>query len=163
MARGEIDTIQLATGPYEVNRKNALEIVDRIKYRHYKPDELELAKDFVRRAILPGKYYFDYYLMTRAAKKIYEEMEPPMLKDVVPWLMRVDCVVFIGRKTWLLEFKERLRPAGMGQLVAYQQLWKEQYGANRPILLGYVARVDNLDMHSTLEEMGIRWWIVPKG
>lgn len=162
MAKGKIDTIQLATGPYVVTRKNALQIAERIKYRHYKPDELELAKDFVRQALLPGKYYFDYYLMTEAAKKIWEEQAPPTLSDVVPWCMRVDAVVFIGRKVWLLEFKERLRPSGVGQLLTYERLWKEQYGGGKPVLLGYVARVDNADMHSTLEEKGIRWWIVPK-
>ena len=162
MARGKIDTIQLATGPYVVNRQNAEAIVDRIRFRHYKPDELELAKDFVRRAMLPGEYYFDYYLLTEAARRIAEEQAPPMLKDVVPWMMRVDCVVFIGRKVWIIEFKDRLRPSGLGQLVTYEKLWKEQYGANRPVILGYVARVDNPDMHSTLDEKGIRWWIVPK-
>lgn len=162
MVKGTIDTLQLATGPYDVNRNTGYLLADEIKYRHYKPDELTLAKDFVRMALLPGKYFFDYYLMTDSARKIVEGMEPPMLKDIVPWLMRVDCVVFIGRKAWLIEFKERLRPSGVGQLLTYEKLWKEQYGGDKPVILGYVARVDDKTMHSTLEDKGIRWWIIPK-
>jgi len=162
MARREVDTLQLATGPYEVDKLSGPVVAGSIKFRHYKAEELDLARDFVKSAALPGTYFFDYYLMTDAARHIASFMQPPMLKDIVPWLMRVDLVVFQGNKVWIIEFKDRLRPSGVGQLLSYKKLWLEQYGSGKGINLGYVARDDDPTLHSTLTENKITWWIVPK-
>jgi len=162
MARREVDTIQLATGPYDVDKASGVIVAERIKYRHYKAEELQLARDFVRKALLPGKYYFDFYLMTEAARHIASVMQPPTLKDIVPWLMRVDAVCFKGNQVWIIEFKERMRPSGVGQLVSYRKLWQEQYGFGKRLLLGYVVRDDDPTLHSTLNENEIEWWVVPR-
>jgi len=155
MGKGHFDTIQLATGPYEITKETAIAMADRIRFRHYKPDELKIAKDFIRWFVLKGTYYFDYYLMTKEAHKILELHAPPMLKDIVPWLSRIDCVVFKGKDVFIIEFKDRLRKSGIGELVSYKQLYREQYQPTGPLHLWYVVRHDDESLHSTCNALGI--------
>jgi len=163
MARGEIDTIQLATGPYDVTRKNALEIAERIRFRHYKPEELELGKDFIRRAILPGKYYFDVYIVTKEAEKVMEARGDRALASAVPYMYRIDAICIRPPRTWIIEIKHRLLPSGLGELMTYKPIYIRQYRPVKGVWLGYVARTDNESMHEPLRDNGVRWWIVPKG
>jgi len=161
MVKRKSDIIQMATGPYEVNQQTCLAIAERIKYRHYKPDELEIAKDFIRGCYLPGKYFFDVYLMTKTAEEIFKTGGPPMLKDLVPWLYRIDAVCYKARTVYILEIKERLRPSGVGELIVYKQLFREQYEPDKELVLGYVVRRDEETLHSTLSKEQIRLWVVP--
>jgi len=161
VAKRKSDLIQLATGPYEINRDNCIAQAERIRYRHYKPDELEIAKDFIRGCYLPGKYFFDVYLLTAAAKEIFKTIDIPMLKDLVPWLMRIDAICYKARTVFILEIKERLRPSGIGELVTYKQLFLEQYQPDKEIVLGYVVRRDDPTLHTLLSKEQISLWVVP--
>jgi len=161
MVERKRDYLQLATGPYVVNKATAPTVAEVIKYRHYKPEELQLAKDFVRRCYLPGNYFFDVYLLTYSAKVIEETMAPPALSDIVPWMMRIDCVVVKPGRIWILEIKQRLRAYGLGQLDAYKQLYQAQFHPTKEISLGYVCRDDDPTLHTLLALKGIRLWVVP--
>jgi len=88
-------------------------------------------------------------------------MAPPALSDIVPWMMRIDCVVVKPGRIWILEIKQRLRAYGLGQLDAYKQLYQAQFRPTKEISLGYVCRDDDPTLHTLLTLKGIRLWVVP--
>ena len=163
MAKRKEDIILLATGPYEVNKRTAQAVIPHIKFRHYKREEREIAEDFIKQVRIVGRYFFDFYLMTNAARRIIRDKAPPMLKDAVPWMMRVDMVIFKGRTIFLCEIKERLRPSGIGELLTYKNLWLRQYGFGKAVELVYICRIDDPTLHSSLEDHSISLHVVPKG
>jgi len=56
MAQESWALIELAKGPYEVTPATAEIIADKIRFRHFRPGELLLGKEFIRRCIIPGTY-----------------------------------------------------------------------------------------------------------
>jgi len=156
MGEATRDTITLATGPYDVNTKNSSLMAEKIRYRHYKPDELQIAKAFIRKPYIVGQYFFDYYLLTDAAMRIIEIEVPPKLADIVPWMQRIDAVLFKGKKVFIIEFKDRLRASGIGELLTYRELWEKQYGFGREVELIYVYRDEDPTFHRVLERHKIQ-------
>jgi len=160
MGRKPTETIQLATGPYHVTTENAKIQAERIKYRHYKPEELELAKDFIRKPYIVGTYYFDYYLMTYRAQQILEREDPQSLTALIPWMQRIDALLLKGKSVYLIEFKNRLVSQGIGELLTYRDLYIRQYESNKEVKMLYVVRHDDPTFHSTLEAQNISLIVV---
>ena len=152
--------IELASGPYEITRENAPVMASKIVYRHYKPDELEIAREFVRQGHILGTWFFDVFLETPRSKDILASMSPTTAGEATPWMDRIDAVAHEGRMTHIIEFKDALRPGGIGQLLYYGKAYREQYDPKALIQLEYVVHVDRPERHTTLEENGIRLWIV---
>jgi len=160
MAKRKAGEIKLAHGPFWVDKRTGPIIARKVRFRHYKPDELEIARRFVKEAFLVGTYYFDFYLMTEEAKRILEKYEEWDIARVIPWMHRIDIVVFKARVVYLVEVKERLRYSGIGELIGYRRLFRKQYPTKKHIALGYVCAVDSPTLHPVLRELGIRLWVV---
>lgn len=155
MAKGRVGEIELSVGPYFVTKETAEEMARKIYFRHFKPEELELAREFIRRAILEGYFYFDVYLTTAAAEKLLEEVPEIKIPLAVPWMLRIDAVCWTTGVVWLIEFKERIRTSGIGQLISYKDLFEKQYKPQRPINLMYVAKYDAPELHPLMDKLGI--------
>lgn len=160
MARRRKTEILLALGPYIVTAETAKEVAERIRFRHYKPDELKVAKRFIAKALLPGTYFFDVYLHTAMSKDILREATPFSITAAVPWMARIDAVCVKGRKHHIIEFKDRLRHSGIGQLICYKDLYMQQYRPTEEPALHYVCERDAPELHTTLEKYNIRLWVV---
>jgi hypothetical protein len=132
----------------------------KIIYRHYKPDELEIARKFVASGRILGTWFFDVFLETPRSKEILAQMQPTTAGEATPWMDRIDAIAHEGRMTHIIEFKDTLRPGGIGQLLYYGKAYREQYDPKALIQLEYVVHVDRPERHTTLEEQGIRLWIV---
>lgn len=152
--------ILMATGPYVVNDETAPLVVEKIRFRHYQADELEIAKRFIRKCYLSGTYYFDMYLQTTESRKVMPQTYPFPLNDAVPWMDRIDAVCFKDKVAWIIEFKDRLRYSGIGQLEGYSDLFREQYEHKGRINKLYVVGLDKPDLHDTLVRLDIRWRVV---
>lgn len=153
-------TINLASGPYEITASNAAQIAATVNYRHYKSDELEIARRFVGMGRILGTWFFDVYLTTPRSDAILETMMPTTAGEAEPWMDRIDAIAREGRITHIIEFKDEARPGGIGQLLYYENAYKTQYDPKALIQKEYVVHVDRPERHSTLEENGIRLWIV---
>jgi len=160
MAKTTREEILKAIGPFTVTKATAPIVVGKIKFRHFKPEEMQAAKAFVKAVYIEGDYYFDWLLWTDQARFIFEKMKPLDISDVIPWMMRIDCVIRKGRAWWLIEIKDRLTSSGIGQLLAYKKLFEEQHPKFRKIILGYVVLEDNPTLHSTLKAFDIALWVV---
>jgi hypothetical protein len=150
----------MARGPYVVTASNAAQIAATMHFRHYKPEELALSRDFVAMGRILGSWYLDVYLQTPRSKDIMANMNPTTAGEAVPWMNRIDAVVLEGAAHHIIEFKLGLRPTGIGELVTYKEQYKEQYKPAGPIFLEYVVKYDRPEHHAACENAGIRLWIV---
>jgi len=147
-------------GPYVVTPETAARVAEEARFRHFKPEELAVGKRFVKACLIEGFYYFDVYLLTPKARAMLEGLPREQWGVVVPWLPRIDIVIDRPGEVWIIEVKERLRRAGIGELIDYRVHYQEFWKPGKPIHLGYAAAIDDPDLHPTLKEHGITWWIV---
>lgn len=154
------DLIDLAIGPYDVNKANAWLMSEKIWFRHYKADELKLAKEFVRRGELLGRYFFDVYLSNERTRQVLEMTGFGGISEATPWFDRIDATCESEDGLYLIEFKERLRYSGVGQLLGYKPQYIQQYSPEIPVKLGYVAHIDKPELHDLLKEHKIRLWLI---
>ena len=160
MAKKQSALIKLAVGPYRVNLETSRKLAPEIHYRHYKPVELETARRFIEKCMLAGTYYFDVYLASDISSKIAPNLEPNLLPSAVPYMYRIDALCHRMDAIHIIEFKERLRPSAIGELLVYETMFKEQYKPAKKIELDVVAHYDAPSLNSTLERLDIRKWVV---
>jgi len=142
-------------GPYLVTRYTAAEVASKARFRHYKPEEREIGRRFVRKALIEGMYYFDVYLMTRRAEEVIKRVGLERATMAVPFLYRIDCVIETPAYIYIVEIKQRLRPSGLGELLIYSEMYKEQYEPTKPIKLAYVYEIHDDDTAEVAEKYGI--------
>ena len=155
--RGE-EILKLAVGPYEVDEITGPVIADKIVYRHFRPMELWVGREFVRRALLPGLYYFDVYLLTEEAKRFMQREPEQFWRMTIPYAHRIDAVCWREEAVWLLEFKIRLKYSAVGQLQGYRDWFDREYAPRKPIRLGVAYAIDTPELHETCDRLGITRW-----
>jgi len=168
MAQESWALIELAKGPYEVTPATAEIIADKIRFRHFRPGELLLGKEFIRRCIIPGTYYFDVYLLTEEAIDWMRRQPEAVWRMGIPYAHRIDAVCFTDDLIWLIEFKIRLKYSGIGQLAGYEDWFKRQYRFGKPVQTLVVFWYDRPELHETCKRLRIkmlqmteiahRWW-----
>jgi hypothetical protein len=156
MAERERSLIELAKGPYEVNAYSGPLLAETIAFRHFRPMELYLAKEFIRKAIIPGTYYFDVYLLTEEAKDFMIKNPEAFWRMAIPYAHRIDAVCFTEEKIYLIEFKIRLKYSAIGQLQGYLDWFKRDYHPTKPVELVVVVAYDRPELHETCERLGIK-------
>lgn len=100
------------------------------RFPHYKISEAMILKEFLRRRILPGKYAFD-------VKLYVEEEKSPIWKELTA--KRIDALCLTPTKLFILEIKDRTRPSGIGELLIYETLLKEQFAVDKDIIKAAVV------------------------
>jgi len=160
MPKATADIIQFATGPYLVVKGTVSNVVPFIRFRHYKHAELEIAKRFIRQLKITGEWYFDVYLETEMSKWIREKAEPINIRDIVPWLKRIDGICFAKDGIHIVEFKERLNSTLIGELIVYERMYKEQYQPKEPVYLDAVVAVDDPTLHPDILRNHIKLYVV---
>jgi len=160
MAGAYSKLLEYGVGPYVIKKETAEAYVDRIRFRHFKPDELEIAKEFVRKGLLPGTYFFDVYLPTESVRKAIEALPPRYKRVPYVGMLRIDAICYKPNLIWILEFKERFRPSGIGELMAYRRVFQKEFKPKQEIILGYIASEKDPDMEKVMNYYNIRYWVV---
>jgi len=158
LGKGRKDLIELAIGPYRVNKANAWLIAEQIHFRHYKADELKLAKEFIRRGELLGTWFFDVYLANERSAKVLDMTGFGGISEATPWFDRIDATCLSEGEQYIIEFKDRLNYSGIGQLLGYKPQYIDQYSPEAPVKLGYVYHIDKPELHELAYEHSIRLW-----
>jgi len=147
--------IKFAIGPFEVNEKTGPLLVDKIWFRHFRPMELFLAREFVRKAILPGLYYFDVYLPTEETWEWFERMPEQYWRMAIPYVHRIDAVCYTDEFVYIIEFKVRLKYSAIGQLEGYADWFNRTYRPRKPIKKMVVYALDRPELHETCDRLNI--------
>jgi len=129
-----------------------------LTFPHYKPEEVEVAKTFLALGRLKGNWSFWIPLDTPQSQRLIEMEAHP--NAIWLWQKQADAICETDKEIWIVEFKEKLRPSGIGQLLVYEDLYKYTYKPTKPIKLLMVARLDDPSIHPTMSRLGIRWELV---
>ena len=148
--------IQLARGPYYVDELTGPKIAEQVWFRHFRPAELWLAKEFIRKATIPGKYYFDVYLLTEEGEDFLRREPEALWRMVIPYCHRIDAACYHDDIVSLIEFKLRLKYSALGQLAGYRDWFRRQYMPREEIELVAVYAYDRPELHETCERLGIK-------
>jgi hypothetical protein len=135
-------------------------MVERIRFPHFKPIERQMAQRFVELEVIKGKYEWDVHLETTQSRRMRESGDSLQASEARLYDRRIDCVVEAPEAVWIVEFKERLRPSAVGELIVYRNLYRQQKNPLKPIKLMVVALVDDEGLHDVLIEEGIEWRII---
>ena len=105
-------------------------LTGKVRFPHYKRWETMILKEFLRRRLLPGKYALDVKLYVEEGRSdIWRELTAK----------RIDALCMQKDKLWILEIKDRTRPSGIGELLMYEVLLKEQFFVDLPVLKAAVV------------------------
>ena len=128
--------------------------------KHYKPREILIAFKAAELGLLRGKCVFNLRI-------------PPPLRPRRPgeteweyqwWQFlrskEIDCVCFRNGEVDIIEFKDRVRPSGIGQLLTYAKLFKQYYRFNGKINLIYICGEDDPQTRKVAEDLGIKVYVL---
>jgi len=156
MAKRSRTYLELAKGPYHVTKVTGPELADKIWFRHFRPMELFLAREFIRKAIIEGMYYFDILLFTEQALEWIRKKPEAIWKIAVPYAHRIDSACWTDEAVYLIEYKVRLKYSAVGQLSVYRDWFKRQYMPDRPVKLVVVFAHDRPELHETCKRLDIQ-------
>jgi len=124
--------------------------------KHYKPREILIAYKAAELGYLRGKCVFNLRI-------------PPPLRPRRPgeteweyqwWQFlrskEIDCVCFRDNEVDIIEFKDRVRPSGIGQLLTYRDLFIQHYGWKGKVNLIYICGEDDPQTRVIAEKQGIK-------
>ena len=60
-----------------------------------------------------------------------------------------------GDTAYIIEFKDRARPSGLGQLVTYRDLWVRQTGWTGKVVMRYIVGEGDPQVEEVARKMGI--------
>jgi hypothetical protein len=149
------ERVLIATGPYNINEGNIEAMLPKVRFRHFKSDEIAEARDWLRQYKHAGQYYFDWYLQTSASEHIIYEMQPLDIADACPWMLRIDCVVQRRGTDLIVEFTDRLRSTSIGQVHVYQHLYEREVGVIGKTIPVLVVYEDEPKLHNVCDSLGI--------
>ena len=156
MAEAAEEIIRFAVGPFEVTRETGPAIASQVTFRHFRPMEVLLAREFVRRAVIDGTYYFDVYLLTAEAEDFIRREGEAFWRLAIPYMHRIDGACMEPGGWWLFEFKPRLKYSAIGQLAAYRDWFIRQYQPDRPVRLMVVYALERPELWETCERLEIK-------
>ena len=132
-------------------------VEDRFKLpiKHLKPRELVRAYLAVQQHILKGKCVFNYRLEPplrprRPGESEWEYRWWQFLRS-----KEIDAVCFEGSTAYIVEFKDRARPSGVGQLLTYAKLFREQEKWGGEIKLMYIVGEGDPQVEKVCKDLGI--------
>jgi len=125
------------------------------KYPHFKRIETEIAKRFIRKFRIPGNYIFDFRLPVELPPRI--EQYPPNVRRALRALKarRIDIVIETPELDYLVEIKTRANAYGVGQLLAYNEIYTTKVKPGRRTQLLLVCEVADIYMKKACKALGI--------
>jgi len=134
----------------------------RIKFPHFTPDEAEVLREFIAQKVLVGDWSFDVRLKSEKAELAAEY--PPEIRSM--WeavtAKRIDAVCETTDAVNIIEVKKYMLHSGIGQLLTYRELYREQYKPTKPIVLWLIAKYPDPEVLRVCERLGIRTWVMEK-
>jgi len=149
-----------------------------IRFIHFRPEELEIAKRFIETIEGYSKIETDVRLyppeeekqriIVNALKEYsrltgisLETLERTITDDEKRMLIelkakRIDMVVHWPEEIWIVEIKQKVRASAIGQLKLYELWYRRQFRPTKPIRLVLVAEIDDPMVLPLLKKEGIK-------
>ena len=115
---------------------------------------------FLQTKILKGRALFNFLLTPtdiqhsqfadQAGMKLWAKLKSK----------RIDCLLENNLDIWILEVKDVVRPNAIGQLLVYKAMYESQFKPVKPVKLGIIAGMDDLDVRRVAQMNDINIFIV---
>ncbi len=129
-------------------------------YPHMSPMEDLALQMFKSSNIINGLWKYDVHLKT--PESVLPPGTPANYKKM--WLMlkskRIDALCISPVSINIIEVKPKITVAGIGQLLLYREMYKEEFKPDKPIQLWLVGYYEDALVRSTAERNGIKVWTV---
>jgi len=129
-----------------------------VPFPRYTKEEDTVAREFIKEKKWKGEYYFDVHLTSRKAKFV-ENLPAPLARlwtEVTA--KRIDMLVVTRDRIRIVEVKRYMLSSGIGQLLTYRKMFKEEYRPNVPIELWYAVWYYDPDIISICQQLNINTW-----
>ena len=132
----------------------------RYRFKHFKPREAELAFVAERLGLLPGECTFNYLL--EPPKRPLRPGESPEEYRLWQFLRskEIDAVCETTDAVYIIEFKDRARPSGIGQLLTYRELYIAQAKPSKPVKLRYIVGEGDPQVEEAAKRLGIEVYVL---
>ena len=139
-----------------------METLDRLKLpvKHFKPRELEIVAEALRLGLLPGRVVFNYRLDPPERPRRPGESEWEYLWWKFLRSKEIDAVCFLEDEVIIVEFKDRARPSGIGQLLTYKELFVKQTGFKGRVRLRYIVGEGDPQVEQVARSLGIEVYVL---
>ncbi len=127
-----------------------------IPVKHYKPREILIAYKAAELGFLRGKCVFNFRIPPPLRPRRPGETEWEYQWWQFVRSKEIDCVCWRDNEVDIIEFKDRVRPSGIGQLITYRELFRQYTGFNGKINLIYICGEDDPQVRLTAEKQGIK-------
>ena len=128
--------------------------------KRMKTTEQLILKMFMQTRLIMGKATFNYTLEpTNIQHSVFATDKDKQLYTFLK-SKRIDVVMENEREIWILEVKEIVRPAAIGQLLVYRDMFLQRVRPVKPVHLGIVAGRDDQDVRIVASKYGIKVFVV---
>ncbi len=137
--------------------------IDFAKFRHFRPEEIEIFKTFALKEYPNANYYFDVPLEVSGLEWLKEQ--PKEYQEMWKYLRakKIDVIIETEEKYIICEVKGRVRPSAIGQLIVYRDMFIQQYKPEKPVELLIVAKYFDIDVAKIAKSLGIKVWTIETG
>ncbi len=150
----------MSTG-YDYTRAQLQEQLIKMQFPERTPREAAIIRDWLLRHV---DEYDSFSLSVRVGAGIAPDpTHPPgtQYSTAFSSKKRIDILAWQGSQATILEVKERLIPAALGQLLTYRHLWMEENPNAKQPLLGAIARTSDDDTNRVLQSHDVTIYLIP--
>lgn len=131
-----------------------------LRVKHFKPRERELVYVAERLGLLPGRCWFNYLLPApERPRRPFESLEEYLLWRFLR-SKEIDAVCETEEAIYIIEFKDRARPSGIGQLLTYRDLYVENERPSKPVKLRYIVGEGDPQVEEVARRLGIEVFVL---
>ena len=131
-----------------------------LRFKHFKPREAEIAYVAYQLGLLPGNCIFNYLLHPPERPRRLWETEKEYLLWKFLRAKEIDAVCETDNEIYIIEFKDRARPSGIGQLLTYRELYIQQEKPRKPVKLRYIVGEGDPQVEETCKRLGIEVYVL---
>ncbi|MEM1542821.1 MAG: hypothetical protein QXV82_09360 [Ignisphaera sp.] len=118
--------------------REILEHPEYVRFRWFKPSELEIMKRWIYEYRFSGTYFFGYQLPRMLNPEIIGKVVDTLPEIITLTRFKVDCVLKRNGEVWICEVKDYLLTTSLSQPVIYSELYRKYVNPQaitKPILI----------------------------
>jgi hypothetical protein len=131
-----------------------------IRFRHSKPQEIEVMKTFIFKYMIDGVYYFGFELPRKLPFDV-NTLRPEVRYDSVKLSrFKVDCILETDVEFWIIEVKDYLLSTALSQPIIYEDLFKTYVKPTKPTKKVLVCGESALEIVEVAKKLGIEVYVL---
>lgn len=136
--------------------KEILEHPEYIRFRWFKPEELEIMKKWIFEYRYSGIYFFGFQLPRILSKTIIDKVADTIPEVITLTRFRVDCVLKREDETWIVEVKDYLQTTALSQPLIYCELYRKYVSQKEKLIPTLIYGEAPVEIEEIASKQGIK-------